>query len=64
MKVTFNSLMIMYAVFSVVLAGVGYYLGEKKGNSMEWSTGGLAVGVILSIIAWYTVGKKYIGKSY
>ena len=47
-----------YLILIVVLALIGYFVGKSKGNEAEWSLGGAALGVVLSVVSWFAWGKN------
>ena len=46
--------LIFYALLMMATATVGYKMDKKNGF-----TNGYIVGMILSVVLWFTVGKKY-----
>lgn len=47
-----------YAVIILVLGLIGYFIGKKKYEGGKFAGIGMFIGAIVSIILWYTVGKK------
>ena len=55
---TFIQVMIFYILLAYVISpAVGYY---AFGNSIEYAGHGFVAGSILSVILWYTFGKKMV----
>lgn len=48
----------VYAVLIVVLGVIGYFVGKKYGRSEVYASAGVAIGAVISILLWITVGKK------
>lgn len=57
---TFISIMLFYIVLSYLIVPLVFYYGF--GKSLSRAGDGFAVGSVLSIILWYTVGSKMIKK--
>ena len=51
---TAYGVLIFYALLMMATATVGYKMDKKNGF-----TNGYIVGMILSVVLWFTVGKKY-----
>ena len=50
---TSYSILVFYGVLAIITAAIGNYLDKKNGFS-----NGYVVGVILSLVLWFTVGRK------
>lgn len=57
----------VYIVGSLLLALIGFMIGQKVGKKpragMMWGLGFGAAGLITSVILWFTVGKKHVKPS-
>lgn len=47
-----------YAILILVLGVIGYFVGKSKGKSELYSSVGVVIGAVISIVLWVTVGKK------
>lgn len=47
-----------YAVLIVILGTVGYFVGKKFGNAEIYSSVGVVLGAVISIVLWISWGKK------
>jgi hypothetical protein len=57
---TFISIMLFYVALSYLIVPLVFYYGF--GKSLSRAGDGFAVGSVLSIILWYTVGSKMVKK--
>jgi hypothetical protein len=47
-----------YAVLTLFLTIIGFFIGKSHNKSLHFALFGLFVGIIISIILWFSVGKK------
>ena len=47
-----------YALLSLLLAIIGFFIGKSHNKSLFFSLIGLFLGIIISISLWFSVGKK------
>lgn len=48
----------MYAIATAILAVIGYFIGRGRGKELCFALTGMTIGLVLSIILWFTVGEK------
>jgi len=46
-------ILVFYGILAIITATVGYYFDKKNGF-----TNGYVAGVVISLLLWFTVGKK------
>lgn len=49
---------LFYLGIILVLWGIAWLISHKKANSWMWQIGAILLGGIISVILWFTVGKK------
>ena len=54
------AVMVSYLVLVVGLAAGGWFMATNKQNKMMLAGSGALLGLILSVVLWFTVGKKYV----
>ena len=50
------TILVFYGILSIIFACIGNYLDNKNGFS-----NGYVVGTIISLVLWFTVGRKAAG---
>ena len=58
----FIQIMVFYIILSLALAATGYFVVPRfiELGKMMGGTLGLALGIIVSVVLWFTVGKKML----
>lgn len=64
MKVTKEMLFGFYAFLSLVFGFVGYFIGKNSDKGEMYGLAGLLLGVVLSVLLYFTVGKKMVDGDY
>ena len=49
---------IFYAVLIIVLGVIGYFVGKKNQKTELYTSIGVVVGTVISILLWVSVGEK------
>lgn len=62
-KVSKEQIMGFYVLLTLVLAFVGYFVGRKHNKGMHYALMSGLLGVLISVVLWFTVGKKMVGKN-
>lgn len=59
-KISKNIIWGVYAVLTVILGSIGYFIGKNHGTNYAklYSIVGVVIGVTISIILWTSWGKK------
>jgi hypothetical protein len=60
MNFTQNQILMFYLVLTIILTGIGYWYGTtmKPDTSSMYAIYGLIIGIVISVILWFTWGKN------